>query len=281
VCEALEKISVEDENCVAAAGWLSEADRGRRGQGEEETPAAALWRQWKERAAAADPQYPVGQEFDSEWTFLGYDVNEERLVRGEPVDLLLYWTGPTSTSAGRSEDGWYQAGNRWVQMLEDVQNLVSNGAFELGHLEDGSPTGFPHDIYGASSDTRRVTTDRLAGRPTTVALLDNTQVDDRTSFASTHIPIQIGSLYLQAGWLKSEEGNGYLGRRWMGDVVDGVRPYDYVAAGITANEWRQHAEVTQPLGGAERCQVWLLNWESLGRVYFDQISLVEVGLPGE
>jgi tetratricopeptide (TPR) repeat protein len=275
VCGALDEAGLEDEDCMAAG------EKVRVGSGEGERPGAVLWRAWREKAAVADPEYQVGQGLDDGWTLVGYDVDEERLIRGEPVDLLLYWTGVTPANAGAPEDGWYQAGDRWVQVLEGKQNLVLNGGFELGYLEEGSPTGFPYDIYDADSDTRRVVTDRVGGERTTVALLDNTQVDSRTSFASAYLSVDTDSLYLQAGWVKSEGGNGYLGRRWMGDIEEGVRPYDYVAAGITVDEWEHYAKATQPLGGAERCQVWLLNWKSLGRVYFDQISLVEIGLPGQ
>ena len=239
-----------------------------------------LWAGWLEQVAAAEPEHLVGQELDSGWTFLGYDVNEERLIRGEPVDILLYWVGPASANAGSEQDGWYQAGERWVQVLEGVQNLVLNGGFELGTV-DGSPTGFPHDIYSADPNTRRLVADVRAGQRTTVALLDNTEVYNRTSFASTYVPINPDGLYLQAGWLKSEEGSGFLGRRWAGDIAKGVLPYDYVVAGVRPDDWQHYAEVTRPLEGATRCQIWLLNYETVGRVYFDNVLFVEIGLPGK
>jgi hypothetical protein len=231
--------------------------------------------------ACAEPDYPVGQELDNGWTLLGYDVDEDRLVRGAPVDLLLYWVGPGSAKAGSKQDGWYRAGERWVHVLQGVQNLVLNGGFELGMEASESPAGFPGDIYRADPHTRRLVTGLRAGRRTTVALLDNTQVYNRTSFTSAWVPVNPDGLYLQAGWVKSTGGNGYLGRRWAGDIAQGVRRYSYAAAGVKADDWHHYAGLTRPLAGATRCQMWLLNYKAVGQVYFDDVLFVEVGPPGK
>lgn len=254
VCTALEEMGEEQEGCYRMTGWL-------------------------EQAGAAQPEYPVGQELDG-WTLLGYDVDEVRLIRGEPVDILLYWMGPAPATAGSEQDGWYQAGERWVQVLQGVRNLVPNGGFELG-WEYGSPTGFPGDIYGADPGTRQLATDFRAGQRTVVALLDNTEVYSRTSFTSPSMPVNLGALYLQAGWLRSAGGNGYLGRRWIGDIPEGVRYYDYVAAGVTAEDWQHYAGVTQPVTGTVCGQIWLLNYMIVGRAYFDNVLFVEIGQPGQ
>jgi hypothetical protein len=196
------------------------------------------------------------------------------------MSLVLYWKGPPSTVAGEETDGWWRAGDRWVQVLEGVQNLVLNGGFELG-MVNGSPTGFPGNIYRASPHTRHLVTDAREGRRSTVALLENTEADDRTSFASGYVSVDRDRLYLQTGWIRSEGGNGYWGRRWGGDIAEGVRSYDYVAVGVSSENWTHYAAVTQPLKGANRCQVWLLNFRSTGRVYFDDVVFTEIGLPEE
>jgi tetratricopeptide (TPR) repeat protein len=285
VCAVLEEAGAEDASCreVAERVAAGQGDRGTEGREEGETqgsPAAVLWAGWLERAATAEPGCLVGQELDSGWTFLGYDVDEERLIRGEPVDLLLYWEGPGSAHAGSERDGWYRAGARWVQVLEGARNLASNGGFELG-VEDGSPTGFPGDIYRAGPDTRRLVADSRAGRRTTVALLDNTAVYSRTSFASTWLPVDADRLYVQAGWMRSAGGQGYLGRRWAGDIAEGVRRYSYVAMQVGADGWHHYAGLARPLEGATRCQIWVLNFKAVGRVYFDNVLFVEVGRPGK
>ena len=280
VCAMLEDASVEDGSCREAAERVvagqGDKETRRRGEGEiGNSPAALLWAAWLEQVAVVEPEHPGVQELDSGWTFLGYDGDEDRLVRGEPTDLLLYWTGPAAASAGSEQDGWYRAGERWGQVLEGAQSLVLNGGFELGG------TFFPYDIYKAGPETRQLVADVRAGQRTTVALLDNSQVYSATSFASLYIPVNPEGLYLQAGWIKSVGGNGYLGRRWAGDLAAGVRPYNYVVTSVKEGDWRHYAGVTRPLDGANRCQVWLLNWRAVGRVYFDDVLFVEIGVPGK
>lgn len=282
VCAALEEVGVgiEDGSCQEAAKRVTggQGDKGTRRQGEGEignSPAALLWTAWLEQVAAVEPEHLVDQELDHGWTFLGYDGDEDRLVRGEPTDLLLYWVGPASANAGSEQDAWYRAGERWVQVLEAVQNLVLNGGFELGVI------GFPHDIYRADPGARQLVTDVRTGQRTAVAMLSNTEVYSATSFASLYIPVNPEGLYLQAGWIKSAGGNGYLGRRWIGDLAAGVRPYNYVVTSVKEGDWRHYAGVTRPLNGANRCQIWLINWRAVGRVYFDDVLFVEIGVPGK
>jgi len=272
VCVALEDGGVEDESCRQGADRL-------RGEDETRAPAAVLWAEWLEQAAAAEPRYPAGQQLDNGWVFLGYDVDEERLVRGEMVDLLLYWAGPDSAIAGSEQDGWYRAGERWVQVLEDAQTLIPNGGFELG-VEGESPAGFPEDIYDADPVTRRLVLDSRSGLRTDMALLDNTESYNKTSLISKYVPINPNALYLQASWIRSIEGNGRLGQRWKGKIKGGY-PYSYTVTGVRADDWRHYAGVTGAPEGADSCQVWLLNYKSVGQVYFDNVIFVEIGSPGE
>lgn len=285
VCAAQEKEGMESESCREAAelvieGWGDKGTGERRVGEERKSPADILRSEWLEQVATAEPEYLVGQGLDDGWMFLGYDVDQERLVRGEPVDLILYWSGSISASAGSEQDGWYRAGERWVQVLGGGQNLTLNGGFELGVEQDGSPAGFPGDIYRAHPDTRRLVADWRAGRQTTVALLDNTDVYSSTSFVSAWVPVDPDGLYLQTGWIRSAGGRAYLGRRWVGELARDVRAYSYAAAGVEAEGWQHYAGVTQPLPGTDRCQIWLLNYKALGQVYFDDVSFVEIGRPG-
>lgn len=277
VCVQLEADRGESDSCrEAAASVAGEGDT--QGHAGASQVAAVLWAEWIAQVGAATPQYHAGLELGNGWTLLGYDVDEERLVRGEPVDMLLYWMGPPSDGEHLEDDGWYRAGARWVLVLEEVENLVWNGGFELG-LDGGSLAGFPVDIYQADPSTRRSVPDARQRHPTTVALLANAEPYTRTGLASVCLPVEPTSLYLQAGWMRSAGGSGYLGRRWVGQLSRAAAPYDYAVASVSSADWTHYAGLAQPPDGADCCHVWLLNFDSRGDVYFDNVLLVRLGLP--
>jgi hypothetical protein len=202
------------------------------------------------------------------WTLLGYKVDESQLARGESVDLTLYWLSPPDVEP-TPEDGFYRdAGNRWVQVIHQVQNLILDGGFESGD----AISSFPYDIYDAAPETRQFTLDTRDGQPTVVATLNNSQDATRSSFASVPIGVRPDRLYLQAGWLRSEAGRGYLGREWLPGGQ-----YDYAVCEANPTTWTHYAQVVQPPAGATQAQVWLLNYESEGQVYFDDVVFVELG----
>jgi hypothetical protein len=95
------------------------------------------------------------------------------------------------------------------------------------------------------------------------------------------MPITTEGPYLQAGWIKSTDGIGFLGRRWAGDAVQESDRYSYAASSVSTEDWHQYAGLVQPPLGATDFQAWLLNWESAGKVYFDNVLFVEIGLPEE
>jgi hypothetical protein len=262
---------LEGESCQQAAQQVR--DQTSPQKADRSSPAAVLWAGWIDRAAAVEPEYLVGQELEDGRDLLGYDVDEERLVRGEGVDLVLYWAGLSTGEAGSEQEGWYRAGDRWVQVMEGVENLVWNGGFELGMA------GFPYDVYDADPATRKLAAELRGERPTTAGLLVNAQENRYTSLASTYVSVHPGGLYLQAGWIKSRQGNAYLGRLWNGDIARGVIPYNYAAAAVRPGDWQHYAGLAQPLPGAKQCQVWLLNYQAEGMVYFDNVLFVEIGLP--
>jgi hypothetical protein len=114
-----------------------------------------------------------------------------------------------------------------------------------------------------------------------VALLSNTEAYSRTSFISEYVPINPDMLYLQAGWVKSKKGNGCLGRRWKGNIAEEIRPFSYVVAGIASEDWQHYAAVVSPPEGANHAQIWMLNFRSKGRVYFDDVWFMEIERPGK
>ena len=217
------------------------------------------------------PEFIVNQELDDSWFFWGYDVDEDRLVRGDTVPLWLYWLGPVDGTPISNEDDFYQIGQRRVQVLEEVQNLVPNGGFEIGQ----APFGFPNDLYNAAAETRAFVTDIRNDQTTTVALLRNTREFSQTSFIPNRIPVEQDHFYLQAGWMKSEGGDDRLGWRWLGNFKEEI--YDYVAFSPQLDYWAHHAKIIKSVPGATEVELWLNNYWTTGKAYFDNIVFVDVG----
>ncbi len=226
--------------------------------------------QLKEELARREPEFLVGDYYTqiNDWQLLGYDVNEARLVRGEPTALWLYWSAPANGISMTNESHFYQIGERWVQVIEEARNLVPNGGFELGRV----PFGFPEDIYSISAQTRTFAADRRYEQDTRVALLNNIDELNHTSFVTDYFPVDQTKFYLQASWLRGEAGNGYFGRQWLPS-----RNYDFATMEANPSGWTHYAQVIKPPDGTTTTQVWLLNYESVGQVYFDNVLFVEIG----
>ena len=273
ICTKLEQDDVWNEDCQAAAEHESEnLNLGEIGS----SAARTLWLAWQEYASTNRPQYYVGQHFENGWTFIGYDVDEERLIRGDPVSLVLYWESPPDVYTGELQTGWYRAGRRWIQVLDGATNLVENGGFELGTF-NGLPAGFS-SIYGAPRHTKFLTEDSRQGNVTTVVVLNNSRVYTRTGLASMFaVSVESSALYLQSGWIKSLGGNGFLGRVWTPGIKE--HSYDYVVTRVTASDWRHYSRLARPLQGSKLMRLWLINFDSVGQVYFDNVFLVKIPAP--
>jgi len=231
----------------------------------------------KDRLASLEPEYGVGEKVSDDWVLLGYDLDEEALEAGPSMDVALYWLPSEQTEI--EQPGWYRAGERWIQVTA-VKNLAPNGGFEHDEIRGKRlPTGWPIDIYRSPIDTHELMIDQRDGEETTVARLSSSEEHPNTGFSTRDISVKPDGLYLQAGWMRSEEGGrGYLGRRWSVSVKS---PYDYVATGVGASSWTHFAGIAAPMEGAKGCRVWLLNVKSQGKVYFDDILFFDLEIPGE
>jgi hypothetical protein len=240
------------------------------------SPAAVLWEELEKRLAGREPEYKVGQKVNEDWVLVGYDLDEKSLERWSEITIWLYWL--PSKPVEIKKPGWYRAGERWVEVRE-VRNLVPNGGFEWDPKVGAAyPYGWPSGIYGAPLEFHELVIDERNGEKTKSARLSNSETHNRTSFASVKIPVNPNAIYLQAGWIKSEGGNGFLGRRWIGKIKE-EQPYNFVVGGVNAESWTHYAGIAKPLEGASSCRLWLLNFESTGKVYFDDILFIEVQVP--
>jgi tetratricopeptide (TPR) repeat protein len=242
--------------------------------------ATIVHQQLIKQLSQAGPQTTVNQTMDNGWTFAGYSGDETMLVQGVPTALWLFWQGPPGSPAGDEAGGWYALGeNRWVQFVDDAASLLINGNFESG-LRQGSPAGFPSDIYNAPPTTRQLKVTGRSGLQSTVAMLDN-ELATRTSFASSVVEVDESALYLQAGWVSSPEGNAFLGRRWFGASLPDVPVYDFVVSEVHQTEWTHYAGVAVPPPGATQAEIWLLNTKTRGQAFFDEVLFLKITSPGK
>jgi len=62
-------------------------------------------------------------------------------------------------------------------------------------------------------------------------------------------------------------------------MVEMELPYSYVVAGEKSSDWRHYGKLAHPLPGASYARVWLINFNSAGKVYFDNVLFVKVTVP--
>jgi tetratricopeptide (TPR) repeat protein len=224
------------------------------------------------------PTFPV-----SDVLLAGYEIDPIQVELGIPLDVILFY---------REE-----ADSVKLELLEAI-NLAPNPGFEFTAMADPcefsgcQPLGFATDIYnGKDAPEIRsfVTVTRpviaRAGAPnveTQALLLRNTNAplgkpaspsSSLTSFLRPVTP----SRYLHAGWVRSRGGNGFFGRYWHGTTR--AEPYDYILGAYATDEWIHVSQVVQPPRDAKQMSQWLLNFRSLGDVFFD--GSVWIRLPDE
>ena len=74
-------------------------------------------------------------------------------------------------------------------------------------------------------------------------------------------------------------GSAYLGYRWRDAPSKQDKDYDYVARGVQPEAWQHYTGLAIPPPETAGVRVWLLNYESEGKVYFDDVALVPLPLP--
>ena len=203
-----------------------------------------------------------------EWRLARYEVDEDRLARDEAADLRLYWMPLPGVEPVPSRDFYRQANGEWVQVIRQVRSLVPNGGFEQ---EDGL-SGYPNDLYKAPADTRGVVADTRNDQATKVAVLKNGGQAGQTSLVSAPVAVNPKRLYLQAGWLRSDQGGeGYLGRVWLPKGA-----YDYFVKSDSPT-WFHYQQIVQPPADATKIQIGAANIAPQGQVYYDDLIFVELG----
>ncbi|MDP2728839.1 MAG: hypothetical protein Q8P59_15020, partial [Dehalococcoidia bacterium] len=92
------------------------------------------------------------------------------------------------------------------------------------------------------------------------------------------IPIDDQASYVEAGWMKTEGGaKGLIGVLWPEGLVQ--PPYQYIVGGASPDNWTHYTGLLSPPQGADSAQVWLINFDSQGKVFLDDVLLFKVKEP--
>jgi tetratricopeptide (TPR) repeat protein len=222
----------------------------------------------------------LNQKLDNGWTFLGYIANEEALLTGDVTDIWSFWQGPTPNSQPtNSPEQWQSVSPGIWSNYTNVKNLLDGGTFEEA-LSGNSPTGFPSDLYSASPGTRQLRRIQQGERTTTVGALINDAENRNTSYASTWKSIDSDSAYIISADVYNDGGNPYVGWRWSGLLPTAYQSVEQYAAPVEISDaWQQYVGLADPVPGASRVQVWLLNTNTEGTAYFDNIFVAPVPVP--
>jgi len=218
------------------------------------------------------PNDPEAFERWTRWpeyvTVLDYDD-----LRWGGHTLVAIWWRKEQLDCGKTRLAFYETAAYCVQVT-DVINLVPNPGFEWVAIGQPPLLGFAQDMYQPSlsgeqnNDFRRV--EQLTATPlglSRVGVLQNGLGISRSSFVTRLLRVDRGQRYILAGWIDSEQGgNAALGCWWRkGETVPSI------AQSVFNLPWQEYAGVLVPLKGSGECKLWLLNYDSLGRVLFDNI----------
>ncbi|MGQ9631383.1 MAG: tetratricopeptide repeat protein [bacterium] len=236
----------------------------------------AYFRLGENPPADLKPSFAANHKFEGGLVFEGYDILDvEQFKRGGQFPILLYWRGAGSSGGGperiRAYDwgGLFRVSDRIYEMRM-VTNLAPNPSFEMNTPGARFPDGWESDIYKSNLANHRIAREGESGN---VAVLDNVK-DASTNYQTDSIPIDEGSYYLQGGTIRSEGGNGYIGRIWIPSYK-----YNYAVSGFNSPAWHNLVQVIRPLPGSRGARLWLINYKSNGKVYFDDMLFAKLDIP--
>lgn len=241
------------------------------------------------RLSSLEPAYILGKrgidyrtdgpvQLPSGWTLIGYEVDEESLEAGAPIDLLLWWKAPSG--AQLADDGWARAADCWLQW-QHVTNLAPNAGFEWSGPIGGLPPGYANEFYGAPFGSVSVVRAMRDGRQTSVLRLDNSQ-SWSVGLRAVAAPVEPDAFYLMAGWRRSQGGSGgNIG--WLCRVAGLGDPPFYIAyyRGNEPTSGVHFATLSHPFPEHEthRCDVFLLSGFPGGWGDFDNLLFAQIQVP--
>jgi tetratricopeptide (TPR) repeat protein len=216
------------------------------------------------------------------WTLVGYDLDEESLESGGPLEILLWWQKPDNVNV--EGKAWTQAGPYWLEW-RTVTNMYPNAGFEWGTRSDGLPLGQKEGLYGTASrlEVKQVLRD---GMDTHVLFANNNAQVTRVALESYLNQIDDTKYYLMAGWIWNEDRNGQIGRSCIWKVETNYYGNTYYYIGNDphepTNNWVHIADlniaVPDQISG-NNCSILLMNYGTKSRAAWDDILWIPISSP--
>ena len=208
------------------------------------------------------------------WRLAGFDLDEEALESGPPIDLLLWWEAP----AGNRDSGQGIRVGPYLLAWQHVTNLAPNAGFEWGVSEKGLPLGYAGEAYGADLRAISLQPVQRSGRNNVALVVDGKIAPDIDIYADP-ILVDWNSLYLQGAWILSasfgktargcEDG---MGMDWVHGVHSSYpHPYGWVFYADVAPPTEQ-----QPV---TKCSLVLMVNSSDEVVAFDDVIFARLRIP--
>jgi len=227
-----------------------------------------------------EPEYQVNYEFSKNLMLLGYSLNEIEFELFNKGKISFFWQIGNQEAEPdfkkQSQSKIYKIRNR-LHQIREVENLAVNFGFEADSIGKGFPYGWKSKIYGTFSENHEIVSKSMSLGEGHCLMLNNSKalrINCQTDYIATGNDRQ----YLQAGWIKTVKGNAFLGRKWFNSSRIAIE-YNYVATDIDSPKWKYYFQVFPSPYNSKYCRLWIGNYETHGKAYFDDILFIELQLP--
>lgn len=238
------------------------------------------------RAGSYGPNYEVNRSIilPSGHTFFGYDLDEQDIAAGSPLNLMIWWKKPKGDIQSSSNRENAIELSQYLILAESGTNMIPNAGLEWGQKQDSLPEGWDERIYSSAPDSAYVGTAMRKGLMTRVAIADNTRYTS-SGFINSYSPVDRKGLYLMAGWI-NDTGSGNIGRVCAGRFFQPGGPY-YIADAHSRpprpkGTWIHASDVATPFPeeAADECRLLLINYNAPGGItMWDDLILMRIEVP--
>jgi hypothetical protein len=205
-----------------------------------------------------------------DWTFVGYEINQDDLEWGGPVEVTFYWRNDDCSRIPLGV-GWMPIGDKWA-LTQDAVNLVPDGSCEWGFDSGFEPIYInPRPRAGISIQKTDGVVNNFIRLPGASAWHD--------AFWGTDVVVRYlpGDYYLQSGRLRGDRANLYLGVLFLGSEIND--PWKFTAFETRPEDWYQVVGIIDLPVWAHGFRTVLSNWEGFDPGDFDDLLLTYLPKP--